>query len=88
MHSISKRLNKQKLSEIVSRVTWDVEYVRDRYMRSGSKQRELITKNIETDYIMMCEFVERLMPIDEYISDHDEGTGWEWITDSSLKCPF
>lgn len=74
-------LTATKLGPIVTKIVKDSNELKTIYFNSTNNLKDVIVKNIKNDYIELCEFLGRTMPVDEYIEDKELSGGWNWVVE-------
>lgn len=74
-------LTAAKLGPVVTKIVKDSNELKTIYFESTNDLKDVIVKNIKNDYIELCEFLGRTMPVDEYIEDKELSGGWNWVVE-------
>lgn len=74
-------LTAAKLGPVVTKIVKDSNELKTIYFSSTNDLKDVIVKNIKNDYIELCEFLGRTMPVDEYIEDKELSGGWNWVVE-------
>lgn len=77
--TLSTRLSSVKLGPIVSKIVKDSAELSTLFFTANNQSKNTIVQNIKNDYVELCEFLGRTMPVDEYIEDKDLSGGWDWV---------